>query len=120
MIRIPKITEDSSQSFNLRGEKGEAIGFSLRYLPRIRTWVFDIINGTFTLTGAALVNSPNVLRNYRNNLTFGLLCTSTDGLDPAYLDDFINGRVNLFLLNQADIAAVEATYFPGVEGAPAA
>ena len=111
MIQLTKITNQATQNFNLVSETGEVISFSLRYLPRVAGWVFDCSFGNFSIKGARLTISPNTLRGYRNIIDFGLMCVSTDGYEPQYLNDFVTGRVTLYLLNPTDVASVESKIF---------
>lgn len=117
MIQLTKLTIVAYQSFKLRGEKGEEIAVELRYAPRMKRWMMNISYLDFNLpNGAMLANAPNILRNYRKNIPFGILCTSTDGFDPAYLDDFISvgnavPRVTLCLLNSDEVKLVESEFY---------
>lgn len=111
MIQLTKITNSASQQFILNSETGEAIAFALRFLPRTNKWVFDCEVGNFSLKGASLIMGPNILRNYRNIIDFGLMCITTDAEDPYYLSDFAIGRVTLYLLNPADVENIESGIF---------
>lgn len=111
MIKLTQLTNAASQKFTLTSETGEAIAFALRFLPRVNSWVFDCSFETLNINGAALVNSPNVLRGYRELIDFGLMCVTPDGQDPQFLNDFAVGRVTLYLLNPADVADIETNIF---------
>lgn len=111
MRQITKLTDDASQRFTLVGENGEDIGFSVRFLSTQQQWVFDVSIGDFVLTGVQLVMSPNLLRGYKNLLNFGIMCQSTDGEDPFYINDFITGRITLFLLTAAEVEQIELNLF---------
>lgn len=65
------------------------------------------------LNGTCLVTSPNVLRQYKNQLPFGLTVSTTDNQDPQDQEDFVDGYCTLVLLDADDVIAIEATYFPG-------
>jgi hypothetical protein len=111
MIQLTNLTNGPKQAFNLVGEEGQIIPMTLTYLPRIGSWKFSLSwNGT-EIDGALLTCSPNILRNYRNVFSFGILCGSTDGFEPKYLNDFQSGRVLIYLLNRADVAEVESLIF---------
>ena len=111
MILLTQLTNSASQEFTLTSETGEAIAFALRYLPRINSWVFDCSQGELNVTGARLANSPNLLRQWRNLIDFGLMCVSTDGGEPEFLNDLAIGRVSIYLLNAADVADVETNIY---------
>lgn len=107
MILLTNITDDPKQNFVLTGENGEIIPFYLYFCPRQIGWFFNISYGDFTVNGLRLCVGPNALFQWKNIIPFGLCCTSTDGQDPFYLDDFTTGRVSLYLLNQADVIAFD-------------
>lgn len=111
MRLIDELTAEARQQYNIVGEDGEEIELLLWYAPTQQSWYFNVTNEDFTLQGAQLTYSPNILRSYRNLLSFGFGVTVTDGLDPFYLDDFISGRVQLYLLNRSDVAEIETRLF---------
>lgn len=95
----------------LIGEAGEQISFSLYFDPTQKGWFADISWGTWKVTGFQILIGPNVWRQWKNIITFGLGCSSIDGYDPAYLTDFSSGRISLYLLNAADVEYVEELLF---------
>ncbi len=111
MKLLNKINSDPRQQFTLVGDKGEQISFLLYYLQSQTGWFFDIAYGEFALSGARLTTHPNILRNYNNNIPFGLACVSEDGDEPLYIDDFSTNRIRLYLLSAADVEVVESEFF---------
>jgi hypothetical protein len=111
MKLITALTADATQQIVLIGELKENIKFTLYYKPSQQSWFFDIDDGTFILRGVQLGLSYNVLRNYKNLLTYGIGCASTDGQDPYYINDFVSGRVRLFLLNSTDKEFIEGQVY---------
>ena len=114
MKQITELTNDSKQLYTVIGENGEQIKFNLYYYATQESWYFDISYLTTTINGLKLTNFPNILRQWKNILPFGLACTVTDGFDPYYIDDFVNGRVSVFLLNSDDVTTVEQQVFLNV------
>lgn len=112
MIQITNLTAAPKQAFNLVGNEGEIISVFLNFMPTQRAWTFNISCNGVEVDGGVLTCMPNILRNLRNVLSFGIMCGSTDGFDPQYIDDFTTGRVVLNLLNRADVAEVEALVYP--------
>lgn len=111
MRQITALTSDAKQKYVLVGENKEQIGFSLYYMPTQQSWFFDIDDGSFVLRGVQLGVGYNILRNYKNLLTYGLGVSSTDGLDPFYINDFINGRIKIFLLNAVEKELIEQVIY---------
>ncbi len=84
---------------------------TLTYRPTVQRWVVNISDGTFEVDGINLCVSPNIMRPWKNVVPFGIMCLSIDGLDPFFIDDFSSGRVTMYLLSAADVAAFEASFF---------
>ena len=111
MRLIDKLTAGARQEFTVVTEEGDEISLLLWYAASQQTWFFDVTSGDFVLQGAQLTVSLNILRAYNNILPFGFSVTSTDGEDPFYLDDFISGRIKLFLLSREDVDTIESDLF---------
>ena len=111
MRQITGLSVDAKQEFRIQIEGGDIAIFNFYYLESQIGWFFDITYGDFKSTGLRLVNSLNVLAAYFNVLRFGLLCEVPDGAEPYFVDDFISGRVNLYILSQEDVKQIEETAY---------
>ena len=107
MITIDNLSDDAFQKVDVVLDDGSLATIALRYLPSGQRWIADITAGSFTVRAVGLCNHPNLLRQFRNTLSFGLMCLTIDGVDPAYIQDFVNGRCQLLVLTKADVAALE-------------
>lgn len=111
MLQITGLTNDGLQQFVLNGIPGVSASVLLRFMPRIQNWIMDISSGSFTANGIPILCGPNILRQWRNIIPFGIACTDIYFLDPYTINDFAIGAASLYLLNSADVAAVEAEFF---------
>lgn len=111
MNYLNKIDAKAYQRFFLTGNVGQRITLTLRYMPTQEAWFMDVEYEDFKLNGIKVTNSPNILRKYRNKIPFGFLCIVSDGLEPFFIDDFVNRRVDLYLLNAEDVITVEEGAF---------
>ena len=111
MRQITGLGADAKQEFKIQIEDGDVAIFNFYFLPTQRGWFFDISYGNFNSTGLQLVNSPNVLDAYFNILRFGLLVEVPDGAEPYFVDDFITGRVNLYILSESEVKQLEETIY---------
>jgi len=114
MTRVDNLTSFADQRTILILEDGTTASLELVYHGVTQRWVANIVYGGVTINGLGLCCHPNILRQWRNLLPFGLSVVTDDQTDPFNINDFSSGRVDLFLLTVADVAAVEATLF----GAP--
>lgn len=112
MLYINKITDDASQIMVLTGITGIQITMTLRYMPRIQQWVMGVDDGVNSIQGISVLNSLNLLRQWKNSLSYGIQCITTNGLDPYQVTDFSNQVANLYLLNASDVIAIEDQWFP--------
>jgi len=108
---ITKLTDQSKQKLTMVATDGNLIDMFFYYSSTQSCWNVDIAWNDFVLNGSQLCNSPNLLRNFKNIIPFGLFVNSTDRLDPQYINDFISGRVAVFLLAQNEVEAVEIGYY---------
>jgi len=111
MLYINKITSAASQQLTLTGIPSIQITMTLRFMPRVQQWIMGLSYGSFSVQGMAVTGGLNILRQYKNNIPFGICCICADGLDPYQIDDFANERANLYLLNADDVAMIETQWF---------
>lgn len=107
MRQITGLSANPKQEFKVQIEGGDIVTFNFYFLQSQIGWFFDISYGNFKSTGLRLVNSLNVLSAYFNILRFGLMVEVPDGAEPYFLDDFISGRVNLYVLNESEVNEIE-------------
>jgi hypothetical protein len=110
MLRIDKITNDAFQNMTITVNNMQ-VQLSLRYMPRTQTWLCDVSCANGIVRGVPILSSPNMLRQWRNTLGFGLSCIRFDGLDPYDINDFSNRVANIYILDAADVAQVESDFF---------
>jgi hypothetical protein len=115
MQAVTGISNLPAQILTLTAADGSAITLTLEYRPQQQGWSLDVSwNGTSPATamnGLRVTNFPNLLRQWRNLITFGLTCVTADGLEPLSIDAFSSGYAQLFLLAAADVARIEDEVF---------
>ncbi len=118
MLLISNLSDEADQISKVVLDDGSVAAFEFFYRPAIERWMMSVSHPDLVVNLINLCAGPNVLRSWRNVIPFGLACVSTDGADPFYIEDFASGRITLYVLNQAEVAAVEATVFgPGAVAA---
>lgn len=106
MLYINKLTNDPQQQVTLTGIPGVQINMTLRFMPRVTSWIMGIDDGTKSIQGIRIVTSRNLLRQWKNVITYGICCIRPDGLDPYQIDDFATQAANLYLLDSSDVTAL--------------
>lgn len=111
MNRIDNLTTSAAQQTTLLLPDGTAATITLHYHGATERWVMDVTYGTHTINGIGVAFHANLLRQWESILPFGIACITADQTDPFLLEDFSNGRANLYLLSPADVVLVERTVF---------
>lgn len=111
MLLLDSITNDAHQVMTLTGLPGITIAATLDYNPRTTQWIIGVNDGTIQIQGLAVTTALNMVRQWKNVISYGIACVRTDGLDPYQIDDFADGVASLYLLNSSEVAAIEAGWF---------
>lgn len=104
---IRTITAAPKQQHTLVLENNDTADFYLEYCPRMQSWYFNISYGDITQKCIKVVLTPNALRHLRRIIPFGLAFVSEGEVEPFRQDDFSSGRIQLFVLNEEDVAQIE-------------
>jgi hypothetical protein len=111
MRQITALTADSKQRYILVGEGNLRITIILYYMPRSQGWYMNLDDGSFSVNGIRVGVSYNILYKFKNLINYGIAITSTDGLDPFYINDFTSGRIRFLLLDKNDKELVEQVIY---------
>jgi hypothetical protein len=111
------LTDDAAQQYPIKLPDGSTVSMTLYYRPQQVGWWYDLSwdgqTPPWQFLGNRLVAGPNILRQFRNQIPFGLGVSTTTGLDPAGQEDFVNGACTLMLLDASDVIDVEEGIYPG-------
>lgn len=107
MQQINTLTNDADQLMIVPLADGSELQLEFIYRPAIQRWVVNVSHPLLELKGFNVCLGPNILRQWRNLVPFGLAITATDGLDPVDISDFVTGRVSVFILSAAEVQQVE-------------
>jgi hypothetical protein len=112
MQLLTDISQDANQKHTVIMDNGEEIVVNLRYNPTQQGWYIDVAyeTGSFELKGIRVCTSPNLLRQWKNIIPFGLMITCEKNYEPVFLEDFVVGRCSLAILTADEVKTVEARY----------
>ena len=108
MNQVDNISDDFSQIMSITLEDRSVIVLEFNYRPMIQRWTVNLTHGDFVLNGLNISVHPNMVRNYRNVIPFGIACTTLDGVDPIRSDDFSTGRASIYILTASEVGQIEA------------
>lgn len=104
MLRIQRISNDALQVQTLVLDDGTAFSITLYYRPIQRGWfINELVYGDFILRGVRVVNSPNMLNQWRNKLPFGLACFTVGNREPTLQEDFKSEAAKMYVLTNAEV-----------------
>lgn len=111
MELINNITDNARQTFTYNVDGGDTVSITLYFYPTQQSWFFDFTYGDYTCNGERVVLTPNALRHLKNIIPFGIAFLSDSYAEPYKVDDFSSGRVNMYMLNQEDVADIESSFY---------
>lgn len=111
--QITNLTNFADQVTQIQLSDGSVATMELIYQGAAERWIMNISYGSFVKNGLNVCTYPNVLRQWKNILPFGLMFATADQTDPFDINDFSTGRVSVFLLDSTDVASVESQIFGG-------
>jgi hypothetical protein len=114
MNTINGLTAQPYQQFSFDTGNGTIASCSMRYSLQQYIWFFSMIYGSLQLNGIALVNSANLLRQWKNVIPFGLAVLSQANRDPSQLEDFSSEFTTLNILSATEIQGYETYLSTGV------
>ena len=104
MRRIEQITSDPKQKHTIILENGEQFSLEMFYSSQQRGWfITDLEHQGFSIKGLRIVNSPNMLHQFRNQLPFGIGVFSANEREPYFEQDFESGASTFFILNEDEV-----------------
>ena len=105
MYKISEVTDDAFQQMNLTLDSGKQLILTIQFIEQQYGWVVTELNydnNSFVLNGLKIVNSGNMLNQFRNIIPFGLACQTAGNREPALLEDFTQGSSFLYILTQSE------------------
>lgn len=105
---ISQITTDAIQNFSSALDDGSSFNITIQFIPQQLGWfITNLTYGTFILNGFRIVTSPNMLRQFKNQIPFGLACSVVGNREPTFQQDFASGNATLYILNSTDVQSFE-------------
>lgn len=104
MYLVEGLTDSPYQTQNLVLPDNTIVTITLYFIPMQQGWfITNLTYGTFVLNGLRITNSPNMLLQFQNKITFGLACYSTANREPSLQEDFSSGNSKLYILDPSEV-----------------
>lgn len=102
MIQVTNLSDAANQLSTVTLADGSTLSLNLIFRAATQRWTVSATRGDFTVNDVNMCLNPNLLRAFRETIPFGLTIISTDGADPFDINDWINGRCLLYVLDNTD------------------
>ncbi len=124
MNQVTGLTSEPNQSMTISMPDGSKLFLALQYFDQNMGWYFHAsapntginwngITPAFQENGRRIVTHPNMLRNYRLQINFGIACFTIGNREPTNIQDFITvapataPASSLYILTASEVQAVE-------------
>lgn len=107
MQQLNNLSDDANQLVTYVLDDGSTVQMTFVFRPAIGRWTVDVSHSEVTLYGVNVCLSPNMLRQWKNIIPFGIAILSNNGLDPFQITDFIDGTVTVNMLSADEVQQVE-------------
>lgn len=95
------------QNISIGLPDNSSVELYLTYSPLQRGWFFDLVYGDFELNGFRVITGPNILRQYRNLIPFGIGILTPDNVEPTTATAFEDGTITMYLLTAEEVQQLE-------------
>ena len=110
MIEITNIDDNYNQQFQYVVEGYDTAYFNIYFKPRQLSWFMDLTFGNVEIFGERIAVSPNLLRQFKNRLPFGIAIYGPDLVDPFAVDAFLKGW-KFYILSKTEINEIEDDFY---------
>ena len=108
---ITSLTEYPNQKHTIVLENNNSADMILLYNARMQAWFINLSFEDFEVNGIKVVLTPNLLRQFRYKLPFGLAIYAEDFVEPFEIEAFYSGRVKIGILNSEEVDEVETEIY---------
>lgn len=112
MQQINNLSNDADQLVSFTLDDGSSLSLEFIYRPGIQRWAVSITHASLpggVVNGFNICQGPNILRQYKNVIPFGMCVISSNGLDPMNATDFQDGTVAVYILSADEVQQCEDT-----------
>lgn len=108
MFYVQDITNYPTQNKVMNLADGSQITITMAFVPMQKSWVIRYLEyGDFIVRNVKMVKNPNILRQFKNIIPFGIAIDSTQDRDPMFVEDFSTQTFSMFILSREEVQAYE-------------
>ena len=107
---MQQITISENSTIEVINSKNETYTGYINYNTSRQGWFLDLVSENFKIYGIRITSCPNIIRQWKNKLGFGIGVLCENNSEPFFLEDFNTGRAKLFLIEPDDLAFQDIVY----------
>jgi hypothetical protein len=107
MRQISSLSDAPRQQFSYVIDNYEPVNVYLEFVALQYSWFMTITWGNFSLYNERVAVSPNLLRQFKNIIPFGIMITGENDIDPFAVDSWIT-KNKFYFLSQDDVESIES------------
>lgn len=107
---MQQITIKENSVIEIINAKEETYTGYLNYNSTRQGWFLDLVSDNFKLYGIRITSCPNILRQWKDKLGFGIEVYCEQKGEPFFWEDFNTGRAKIFLLEPSDLKLQDIIY----------
>lgn len=111
MQQITSITSYPCQEMQLVLDNNETVDFKIYYNARTQNWFFDLVYKEIKINCVKIVLHPNILRQFRKFIPFGIMFSANDKVEPFQDTSFANGDCIMYVLNSEEVQQIEDSIY---------
>lgn len=107
---MQQITITENSTIEIINAKNETYTGYINYNSSRQGWFLDLVSDSFKIYGIRITSVPNILRQWKERLGFGIGVMCENNSEPFFLEDFNTGRAKLYLIEPDDLAVQDLLY----------
>lgn len=107
---MQQITITENSTIEIINAKQESYTGYINYNTSRQGWFLDLVSDNFKIYGIRITSLPNILRQWKDRLGFGICVICENNSEPFFLEDFNTGRAKLYLLDEDDLDYQDILY----------
>lgn len=107
---MQQITITENSTIEIINAKNETYTGYINYNSSRQGWFLDLVSDSFKIYGIRITSVPNILRQWKDKLGFGICVLTENKSEPFFLEDFNTGRAKMYLLEPDDLDLQDIIY----------
>jgi len=104
------LSSDAKQNFLAPITGYDPVDITIEYKPSQYGWFISLVWGNFSINNERISISPNLLRQFKNVLPFGILISGFQAEEPIFITSWLENN-KFVILDQNDLSMIELRYY---------